>query len=191
MGSAAVQGQLWGRHPEVWSTTMEQAMRPVYEAALDALYRSADVLLSVHRAEGFGLPLREAMSRGIPVVATGWSGNLEFMDDANSLLVPCRLIPVSDASAVYGSAGTWADPDLETAALLLRRLASGEPLTTSTVGDFQGPPFTSLEADAPAREAFTLFSSGQPAVAIISGEHFEGIITRSDLLEFWAQARGE
>ncbi|MBA2288511.1 MAG: cystathionine beta-synthase [Ktedonobacteraceae bacterium] len=75
--------------------------------------------------------------------------------------------------------------------LLLRRLTSGEPLTSGSIGDIQGPPFVQLEADAPAHEAFTIFSSGQPAVAIMSGSTLEGIVTKSDLLEFWAHTRGE
>jgi len=73
--------------------------------------------------------------------------------------------------------------------LLLRRLASGEPLTSSTVGEVQGPPFPCLDADVPARDAYTLFGSGQSAVAIISNAALEGIVTKSDLLDFWANAR--
>lgn len=73
--------------------------------------------------------------------------------------------------------------------LLLRRLASGEPLTTSTVGQVQGPPFPQLEADSPAREAYTVFSSGQSAVAVVCNGVLEGIVTKSDLLEFWANIR--
>jgi cystathionine beta-synthase len=73
--------------------------------------------------------------------------------------------------------------------LLLRRLASGEPLTSSTVGEVQGPPFPCLDADVPARDAYTLFGSGQSAVAIVNDVALEGIVTKSDLLEFWANAR--
>lgn len=91
------------------------------EAALEALYDRADVLLSLHRAEGFGLTLAEAMAHGIPVVGTAWSGNLDFMSEADSCLVPCRLVPVSDASAIYGGS-TWAEPDIDAAAQILRRL---------------------------------------------------------------------
>lgn len=75
--------------------------------------------------------------------------------------------------------------------LLLRRLASGEPLTAQTVQQVQGPPFPMLEADAPAREAYTLFGSGQSTVAVMSNNLLEGIVTKSDLLEFWAHTRGE
>jgi glycosyltransferase involved in cell wall biosynthesis len=93
------------------------------DAALANLFREADALLSLHRAEGFGLPMIEAMAHGLPVVATGWSGNLEFMDDTDSCLVPYRIVPVSDASAVY-AASRWAEPDVEAAARALRRLAT-------------------------------------------------------------------
>ena len=73
--------------------------------------------------------------------------------------------------------------------LLLRHLASGEPLTSMVVGDLQGPPFRELQGDALAHEAYTLFSSGQSAVAVMHDDQLEGIVTKSDLLEFWAHTR--
>ncbi|MBS0558651.1 MAG: glycosyltransferase [Proteobacteria bacterium] len=97
------------------------------EAGMQALYRSADVFLSLHRAEGYGLPMNEAMAQGVPVIATGWSGNLAFMTDDDSILVPYRLVPVRDASGVY-RAGTWAEPDIDAAAAALRRLATDPAL---------------------------------------------------------------
>src|SRR5215467_7952216 len=75
--------------------------------------------------------------------------------------------------------------------LLLRRLASGEPLASTIVRDVQGPPFPQLEGDALAQEAYTIFSSGQSAVAVMNDDFLEGIVTKSDLLEFWAHTRGE
>jgi glycosyltransferase involved in cell wall biosynthesis len=92
------------------------------EAGLAALFCRCDALLSLHRAEGFGLPMLEAMSHGIPSIATGWSGNLEFMNDDNSLLVPYHLVPVTDPTGIYAGS-RWAEPDLDVAAEMLRRLA--------------------------------------------------------------------
>lgn len=95
--------------------------------ALTALFHSVDAFLSLHRSEGFGLPLLEAMAHGVPVVATGWSGNVDFMDDNNSLLVPYDLIPVVDQAGIY-SESIWAEPDVDAAAALLRRLATDPDL---------------------------------------------------------------
>ncbi len=75
--------------------------------------------------------------------------------------------------------------------LLLRRLASGEPLSSSTVRQIQGPPFSILEYDAPARESYTLFNAGQSAVAVMNRGALEGIVTKSDMLEFWAHSRAQ
>ncbi|MFC7395973.1 glycosyltransferase family 4 protein [Chelatococcus sp. GCM10030263] len=84
---------------------------------------SADVVLSLHRAEGFGLTLAQAMLVGRPVVATAWSGNLDFMPQHAACLVPSRLAPVEDPDRVYEGKGlTWATPDIAAAADLLRRL---------------------------------------------------------------------
>ena len=97
------------------------------DAGLSALYARADVLLSLHRAEGFGLPMLEALARGIPVVATGWSGNTDFTNSDNSVAVPYRLVPVADPAAIY-QGSRWADPDLTAAAAGLRRLAGDDAL---------------------------------------------------------------
>lgn len=91
--------------------------------ALRDLYRGADVLLSLHRAEGFGLPMLEAMAHGVPVVATAWSGNVDYLDDANAVLVPAQLVPVSDDAGIYRDS-VWAEPDIAAAATALRGLAA-------------------------------------------------------------------
>jgi glycosyltransferase involved in cell wall biosynthesis len=117
---AALGGQLGGGNLEIVRGHLD-------DAELAALYRNADVLLSLHRAEGWGLPMHEAMAHGVPVVATGWSGNLDFMDDSDSCLVPYRLVPVMDASAIYAGS-TWAEPDTDAAAQALRRLADDPAL---------------------------------------------------------------
>lgn len=85
------------------------------------LLSSADVVLSLHRAEGFGLVPAEALALGRAALATAWSGNMEFMGGLPDALVPYRLIKAEDSSGRYRRQ-MWADPDLEAAAQSIRRL---------------------------------------------------------------------
>ncbi|MFL5295205.1 MAG: glycosyltransferase family 4 protein [Phenylobacterium sp.] len=85
------------------------------------LIAGADVLVSLHRAEGFGLTLAEAMAIGTPVLATGWSGVMDFLDVDNALLVPSTQVKVKDPQGIYAGQ-SWADPDIDAAAGELKRL---------------------------------------------------------------------
>ncbi len=106
----------------------------VIDDALDdvdlyALFASCDAYLSLHRAEGLGLGMLEAMHLGLPVVATAYSGNMSFMDARSACLVPFRTVPVQGTSlptyaAVAALGPTWADPDVDAAAAHLVRLAN-------------------------------------------------------------------
>jgi glycosyltransferase involved in cell wall biosynthesis len=97
----------------------------ISEPALRGLMLASDVILSLHRAEGFGLIPAAAMLLGRPVVATGWSGNLEFMSPEVSGLVSCKLIPAADSRGTYDMRqAVWAEPDVEDAATQLRHLAT-------------------------------------------------------------------
>jgi glycosyltransferase involved in cell wall biosynthesis len=91
-------------------------------ADLHALTAASDIVLSLHRSEGFGLVPAEAMLLGKPVIATGWSGNMTFMDADSAALVGYRLVPAQDPRQVYAEA-LWAEPDQATAVAHLRRLA--------------------------------------------------------------------
>jgi glycosyltransferase involved in cell wall biosynthesis len=82
----------------------------------------ADAALSLHRSEGFGLTLAEAMAHGKPVIATGYSGNLAFMNEANGYLVPYSLTELKDDVGSYPAGSIWAEPDLEEAARLMRHV---------------------------------------------------------------------
>jgi glycosyltransferase involved in cell wall biosynthesis len=89
-----------------------------------ALTLAADIVLSLHRSEGFGLVPAEAMLLGRPVIATAWSGNMDFMDETSAALVGYRLIPARDPRGVFEAAGAqWADPVMGDAVAQLRRLA--------------------------------------------------------------------
>lgn len=98
-----------------------------------ALQRCCDVYVSMHRAEGFGLGLAECMSIGKPVIATGWSGNMEFMTESNSCLVEYDLVPV--AGGYPDSDGThWAEPRIASASDAMRRLAD-DPAYARALGE--------------------------------------------------------
>jgi glycosyltransferase involved in cell wall biosynthesis len=86
----------------------------------NALLAACDCYLSLHRAEGLGLTLAEAMALGKPAIATGYSGNRHFMTDDNSFLVEYRLANASGDCAPYPPGARWAEPDLDHAAQLMR-----------------------------------------------------------------------
>jgi glycosyltransferase involved in cell wall biosynthesis len=95
------------------------------EADMAGLMAASDIVISLHRSEGFGLVPAQAMHLGKPVIATAWSGNLEFMTKRNSALVGYSLVPVHDPEGAFVADGQmWADADVEEAAAWLRRLAS-------------------------------------------------------------------
>ncbi|MBS0334455.1 MAG: glycosyltransferase family 4 protein [Proteobacteria bacterium] len=88
---------------------------------VQSLIAGADALVSLHRAEGFGLTPAEALALGTPVVATGWSGVLDVLDESCALLVPSTPTPVADPQGVYRGQ-SWAEPDIAAAAEALVRL---------------------------------------------------------------------
>jgi len=90
-------------------------------AEVQSLIAGADVLISLHRAEGFGLTPAEAMAMGVPVLATAYSGVCDFMDDDCALMVPFQPTPVVDPQGVYRGQ-SWAEPDIGAAAAALVRL---------------------------------------------------------------------
>lgn len=90
-----------------------------------SLLHSVDAVLSLHRSEGFGLVMAQAMALGKVAIATGWSGNMDYMTPDNSLPVDYSLVPVEDPEGNYRAEGQkWAEPNIEHAARLLRQLAS-------------------------------------------------------------------
>jgi len=85
-----------------------------------ALISHADCYVSLHRSEGLGLTLAEAMSFGRPVIATGYSGNMDFMTPENAFIVPWKYVPVGPDAEGYAATAQWAQPDLDEAARMMR-----------------------------------------------------------------------
>lgn len=88
------------------------------------LVHSCDSFISLHRSEGYGRGMAEAMYLGKPVIATGYSGNLDFMDESNSCLVSYNLLPVEEEQYLYAKGQVWADPDIGQAVSYMRRLVT-------------------------------------------------------------------
>jgi glycosyltransferase involved in cell wall biosynthesis len=106
-------------------------------AGVLSLYASCDAYISLHRSEGLGLGPMEAMSLGKPVVATGWSGNMDFMTSDNSFPIAYSLVSAElDPGSPYGPSiaergSTWAEPDLDDAAQAMARVANDPSLRTA------------------------------------------------------------
>lgn len=92
------------------------------------LHASSDAYVSLHRSEGFGLTIAESMARGKPVIATNWSGNVDFMDAENSLPIDYELVPVAEGQYPGDVREQWAEPDVRHAARAMRRLAEDRQL---------------------------------------------------------------
>ncbi len=125
---------------------------PFSYAEVLSLYASCDVYVSLHRAEGLGLGLAEAMLLGKPVIATDWSGNLTFMDHGNACLVRTVLVPVAGTHRNYSQAELedttrWADPDVAHAAAWMRRLTD-DPTLRESIGRAAGRRLQAYNDDA-------------------------------------------
>ncbi len=104
-------------YPDIYYITDNLSRQEV-----ESLIAAADVMISLHRSEGFGLPLAEAMYLGTPVVATNWSANTEFMGKENACLVDYDLVKLPKAMGPYKKGSIWADADEGQAAGFMRKL---------------------------------------------------------------------
>ncbi len=109
-----------------------------------------DCFLSLHRSEGFGFGLIWAMYLGKPVVATGYSGNLDFMTTENSCLVRHTMIPVQEDAYPCWEGQVWAEPDIDDATNKMIRLVS-DPGYARNVG---------IEASRHVRVKFSYRATG-------------------------------
>ncbi len=107
------------------------------ESDMIAFIGAFDILVSLHRSEGFGLTLAEAMAQGVAVIATGFSGNMQFMTDANARLVPAAVVPVFDPDGPYTGLERdpeqgWGEPHLGAATVALREMVESKTLREAT-----------------------------------------------------------
>lgn len=92
------------------------------------LLNTCDVYLSLHMSEGLGFTCLEAMSIGKPVIATGYTGNMEYMNNDNSIPIPYTIVDIETGIPPYGGYGRWALPSIDTAIEQLRRLRQDKEL---------------------------------------------------------------
>jgi glycosyltransferase involved in cell wall biosynthesis len=100
---------------------------------LNTLLSHCDCYVSLHRSEGFGIPMAEAMTLGKPVIVTGYSGNMDFTTLSNSFLVKFKLTEIGRDYGPYRKGWVWAEPDIEHAAELMRYVYQN-PVSADKVG---------------------------------------------------------
>ncbi|MDA7497267.1 glycosyltransferase [bacterium] len=102
---------------------------------LPSLYKAAQCLVAPSRGEGWGRPHHESMMMGVPVIATNWSGNTEFMSEENSYLLDYHVTPVQGVESAFGiyDGHEWAEPSMEHLRQLMRR-ASQSPDEVASKG---------------------------------------------------------
>ena len=134
------------------------------------LFARADAYISLHRGEGLGLTVAEAMAAGTPVVVTDYSGTTSFCDPDTAWLVPFELIDIPASTPVYAGCGQWAEPDIRVAATYLRFIAtSAEPARTMTTNATEQlrTRMTETQASAPAfitTRVLSLIGAQHPAI---------------------------
>jgi glycosyltransferase involved in cell wall biosynthesis len=96
---------------------------------LNALLYHCDCYISLHRSEGFGLTLAEAMFYGKPTITTGFSGNLDFTNSFNSFLVDYRSIQLGEQLIYFGKETVWAEPNLDRASEYMRLVVDNPDLS--------------------------------------------------------------
>ncbi len=93
-----------------------------------SLYAACNCYVSLHRAEGLGLAMAESMLLGKPVIATGYSGNMEFMNHHNSMPVRYKMVEILEDQNLYRKGQWWAEPDVEHAAECMQTLVDDAEL---------------------------------------------------------------
>jgi glycosyltransferase involved in cell wall biosynthesis len=126
-----------------------------------SLIASVDIVVSLHRAEGFGLIAAEAMWLGRAIVATGWSGVMDFLDSETAELVDYQLVSVASTKQDIYSRGVWAEPLIADAAARLRHLID-DPQFRAARGILARARADAILAEGPwLARTFTMFAVGE------------------------------
>jgi glycosyltransferase involved in cell wall biosynthesis len=142
-GDVALVLKINGLHlvPELQALLDDAAARLPIHIVTESLSRQetlgliacCDALVSLHRGEGFGLPIAEAMALGRPVVATAYSGNMDFTDEDTAYLVDHQLVALTEDHGPYLRGMAWAEPNLDTAAAQLRLVRGDRDLAARRI----------------------------------------------------------
>lgn len=126
-GSALLRASIGERSDIIW---IDRYMDPEISAAL---MNACDCYVSLHRSEGLGLTIAEAMLLAKPVIATGYSGNMDFMTPETAHVVPWKRVRVGQGAEAYSPRAHWAEPDLDSAAESMRMVCE-DPSRAKAMG---------------------------------------------------------
>lgn len=137
-------------------------------AEITALHELADCYVSLHRSEGFGLNIADAMDAATPVIATGYSGNLQFCDHRSALLVPYTLARVGPDAHPYHPDAEWAQPDLDVAVDMMRHVVERPGDAAALAQRAQGHVRAVLSADLARHDVIeALYGASAPVGAAV------------------------
>lgn len=122
------------------------------KAAFNSLIQAVDVYVSLHRAEGFGLVMAEAMLLGTAVVATNWSANTEFMDASVACMVRADVAALPRDYPPYHKGDHWAEPDEAEAAAYMRKLYEDSVFRETLVNNAESHVTNLLNAENAAQK---------------------------------------
>ncbi len=137
--STGSQGQFPEMRAVIASATRKDARIIVIDKTVTpqemlSLVAACDCYVSLHRSEGFGLGMVEAMLAGKPVIGTDFSGSTDFLSDATGYPIPYRLRPVLRGEYPYPEGQMWAEPNIEAAATAMRAILANEQAVADRVG---------------------------------------------------------
>ncbi len=117
---------------------------------VSSLMNVCDAYVSLHRSEGFGLTIAESMMLGKPVIATNYSGNIDFLNEENGFPIPYTLIPLEKDYGPYKKGNVWASPNEEKAAEAMRMIYNHQEIARRKGGRARNDIITKLSSVAVA-----------------------------------------